>query len=254
MAYGFVSYNDSGFLQISEDFINLRVMASGTASHPGKSMCVTADNWNRDGVKVTFPSTTAPMILIQARSDCHVSVSYVSSTEFVFTLTTTSGPFNGTISYKVLGTGTALSTDTYGLRFWGSQGQLIFDSGSTYAKGVEVLTCPLSFGVMTSGYFRAQASTSIASLTYSGAPWIFCNPMGPIFMFWLDWVNTPSLAYSVNGVGFKYSTGAIHLGSVIHRTSDNSYLTAAGGEPIGDNIITAMNYTYNPKFIVGEVT
>jgi hypothetical protein len=253
MAFGLNSYNDSGFLQISEDYINLRVVASGSATHSGKSSCTTSDGWTRVGVRVAFSSTVAPMILIQARSDCYVYVVYVSSTEFVFTLTTTSGPFNGSINYKVLGQGTTLSSDTYGLRFWGTQGQLIFDSGQTYAKCAEVLTCPLSFSGSSGGYYVAPAAASIASLSYTGAPWIFCNPMGPIFMFWIDF-TVPSGAYWAMGVAYKYSAGAIQTGAHLRRESDTSYLIAAGGERIGGtSSLSSINYTYANKFMVGEI-
>lgn len=251
MAYGFISYNDSGFLQISEDYINLRIVASGTAVHSGYSTCTTSDNWVRKGVQVTFPSITAPMILIQAKSDCYISVTHITSNTFVFTLTDTFGPVNGTISYKILGQGNTLSSDTYGLRFWGTQGQIIYDSGAAYAKAAEVLSCPLIFSNQVGGFYVAPSSTSISCLTYPTSPWIFFNNIGPIYMANIDFWNQVH-ANQVLGIGFKYSTGLFTLGALINNEG-YTYKIASGGERIGDSSIVPANYTYYNKFIVGDL-
>lgn len=255
MSYGFTSYNTSGFLQISEDYINLRIIASGTATHTGYTRFLGSDGDYKYGTRVTFPENVAPLILIQSKTDCFICVTYVSSTEFVFSLTTTAGPFNGTISYKVLGVGSTVSSDSYGLRYWGSQGQLIFDSGSSYAKGAEVLTSPVIFSTIAGGFFVAQAPINIGSLTYSGAPWIFCTPIGPTFMYNIDF-GTPANNNWAIGIGFKYSTGNIQLGTkLILNHTVPSYKIASGGERIGDPLyLGPINYNYYNKFILGEVS
>lgn len=122
MAIIFETYSSTGFLQLSADFSNYKLIQSGVAPPAG------ASGMSSQGT-IAFPSQpTPPIVMVNAGSG--TIYGYTSSSTVSYTST---AAFN----YKIYARSEDLPTGTYadyGLQIFGSDGKLYFTSADEYFK------------------------------------------------------------------------------------------------------------------------
>ena len=153
MSYGLRVYNDSGYLQIDQDFANYQIIQSGTFTI-GSSSAISptiSHSGPNDGSNLVFvkPPFSASNVIIDGSS-------VVGGSSFAVY----GDP--GTYSYFVAARATALSasSETYGLRVYNSGGGLVFDSG--------------------------RKTLNIKSISYPAATINATNTEGPIYTTYLS--------------------------------------------------------------------
>lgn len=210
MSYGLEIYNQSNYLQLSQNYSGYRVIQEGLVninnSYYGTSKISSV---------IYFPAqATPPLILVSAPPVGDFIGADVFSNGFQIFCTTRAL----TLNYKVIGLtkNQPASSETYGLRVYGSDGSLSFDSGhSMFAVQ----------GILTMNATRSYANYATMPINRSGA-FVSVNNLQIFASF--DLMDDESeLVAAV--VGFD-SDNIVHLGT------DFLY----PGPPMGD---TESNYT-----------
>jgi hypothetical protein len=126
MAYGLRAYNDSGMLQISEDYKNYSIHQRGTATT------------GSDGkVVVSFPALVSePIVFIQLRSSTYYAGAIVDGmlkergSITLYAVNNSGAMASGVqIGYIIYRSDQVKSSDTYGMRVRTSNNEIAFDSG-----------------------------------------------------------------------------------------------------------------------------
>lgn len=157
MSYGFSAQNQSGYVQIDQDYSNYTVVTTGTLSVAGSEA----------GSAVSFTDRgSAPLVFAKTASNVYVALKDVTNTSATFQTYDTAGNYAAaTISYMLCWPASTGSAPTgHGLCIYTPSGSVAFDSSRNYPRVVNVLTA----GALT----PASPEASIGFSPARSNPWI----------------------------------------------------------------------------------
>lgn len=169
MSYGLNIYNNSSFLQISENFKNYTLHVSGTV--------IVGTN-----TAVTFPALSAevPLVFIRTTNTSNWIGCWVQHDRIIlnaFTSTGNSTTSGVSVQYAVFTKQVPQSTNTYGVRVYNSSGQLCFDSGLKYPRVAYVTNVHPWYGSSTASSRTVTFPTTITTPWYQVMPhWLHIIP------------------------------------------------------------------------------
>jgi hypothetical protein len=176
VAYGISIANNSGFVQIDEQFSNFRVVASGTATGNGSNNPIYFPDYGLIPLIMVRPVTLGHKIATDG-------IWYTN--RFSAICSVPGGAVGQAFYYKVLVpvANVGASSDSFGLRVFGPSGQINFDSGHTdmLRVGAVSLYRPVQGGGGNLQYVSVPAS--------NGSYYTSLNAGG----LWSAGIDTPSV-------------------------------------------------------------
>jgi hypothetical protein len=157
MSYGLRVYNDSGFLQVDQDYKNYSLHQAGTIVTSSQTV-YNGNYGNYTGYgfwSVSFPALDhTPLVFVKINNTSHMIGGTPTKTGVSGRVLSSTGTNVGTatgitVSYAVFRRDPVQSSDSQGLRIFNASGQLTFDSGKKPLRVCSVLNFHPLLGTST---------------------------------------------------------------------------------------------------------
>jgi hypothetical protein len=228
MAYGIQIYNDSGFLQIDQDYTNYLLHTSGSVTSTGRAISGSDEEPDVSTVNVSGVSANDDVIFAfrPATADGSAIRAVKTSTTGQFKIYS---DYAGTINWKAYKKGSLLSAPTsgYGLNVYRSDGTTL-----AYSSSFDIMSVATVLNVS-----HSTPSTSVYNHSFSGLPWAIAGAFGlsAELSFWEDFENGDNLGvaeYAHLAVAWNSSTQlqAIDITTIINGILEPSNIFGVLGQ------------------------
>lgn len=187
MPEGLQIFNDSGYIQIDADYLNMELKQKGTFNLPGSN---TANGGSiSSGVQISF-NGESPVIAIKSTTFCCAYPLSRSGNTFNFYIYNGDGQ-DCTGEYFIFDNSSSEGAGSSGLQVFNGQGRLVFDSNKKYLRVLDYWQVdePPGEGV-TRNYGDKQVATIMCDFGYryivAPSP---ADPSSPNYAFLQSWLN-----------------------------------------------------------------